>query len=373
MIGSIQQADSVYGPRGAAGPPRDPFLEAALGRIAVGPKGSRDLGQQEAQEALARCLDRRGNDVQIGAFLLAERLKRESEAENHGFFAALIDASTIVTAPVDHVISLADPYDGFLRTPHFAPVVAAVLAACDVPAYVHGAWTLPPKGGITARQVLEARGVELDIGGGPEGVERAATRLAERGVAYVGLEDFCPSLSALVDIRASIAKRPFLATLEKLVTPLRGRQGTHVVSGWVHRGYEELIARLCLRRGFTSLLLVKGREGHVDPHVHDDGEVFGYLPGAEVASQAYLRPKGLGCQIAERPSSDELTAERVSDLWDEAFDRKRRTAPGQMVRLLAGAALHQSGHASTVMRGIGVAHQAMVSGRARELLGAFGP
>ena len=347
-------------------------MRSFLARIAVGPAGSKDLSEDEAREGLALCLTREADDVQIGTFLIAERLKRETEAENHGFLAALCDASHHVTAEVPDVMSLADPYDGFVRTPHFAPVVAGVLAACGLPTIVHGARTLPPKNGITARSVFEARGMDLGFGDGADAVARAAERLAECGVAYVALEDFCPALAALTPIRDSIAKRPFLATLEKLITPVRGRERTHVAAGWVHAGYQELIERLLRRRGVASVLLVKGREGHVDPHVHQDTDIYGYRPGDAEPQADQLRPKGLGALIAERPRWPEMTAASVSELWDEAFHRKRRTAPGQIVRVLAGAALHQAGVASTVMRGVGMAHQAMVSGEARRRLDAFG-
>lgn len=345
-----------------------------LARVAVGPEGSRDLSEDEAHDALALCLRREASDVQIACFLLAERLKRETEAENLGFLRALVEASVVVHGPAPAVVSLADPYDGFTRTPHFAPVVAAVLGAAGLPAYVHGVETAPPKEGVTARQVMRAFGIPIDreLGRGRASVESAASRLAEVGCAYVALEDFCPSLAALAEVRREMAKRPCLATLEKLVTPLRGRDATHVVSGWVHAGYDELMTSLLRRLGTTSVLLVKGREGHVDPFVHAETEFYGYRPGDAAATRTTLDPKGLGCLIAGRPDWPDPTPGNVADLWESVFSRKRRTAPGQIVRLLAGAALHQAGVVPTVMRGVGLAHDALASGKARAVLVAMG-
>ena len=343
-----------------------------LSRIAIGPIGSRDLTREQAREAMQLALTGEVSPVQVGAFLLAARLKRETTDENLGFLDALIAASYTAEAPCSQIVSLADPYNGFSRTPHFSAPTAAVLAACGLPTYIHGASKIPPKEGVTARQIFEARDQNLGIGGGTDAVEAASQRLAERGVAYVDLEDFCPAVSALTPVRRDIAKRPCLSLLEKLITPLRGQDGTHVVTGWVHDGYQDELTALCRDRGFSSTTLVKGREGHIDPAVHRDTLVLGYDHRGE-AVELMLRPKSYGLLLSDPPRYDVSDAGRVAELWDDALHRKRRNLPGQSVRLLAGTILTMTGKASTVMRGVGMAHQAITSGKARDLLGAFTP
>jgi len=339
-------------------------MRDVLRRVAVGPKGSKDLDRAEASAAMSLCLDRSASDIQIATFLIAERLKRETEEENHGFLEALISASAIETAQVADVVSLCDPHDGYLRAPHFAPVTAAVLAACGLPTIINGAVTLPPKNGITARQVLEHMGFNLGIGGGAESVQSAASRLSTVGLAYVDVEDFCPALADLTDIRIEMSKRPFLATLEKLITPVRGSERTHIVAGWVHSGYEKLLASLMREIGMSSTLLVKGGEGHVDPKVHVTTATTGYRPdGAEFTED--IEPKCYGTLISEAPNWGEVTVERVAETWSEALDPRHRTAPGQIVRLLAGMVLSHTGRTTTIMRGVGEAHQQIASGRAR--------
>lgn len=346
-------------------------MRGVLARVAVGPRGSRDLDRAEAREALRLCLDREASDIQIAVFLIAMRLKRETEAENLGMLDALCAASHVVTADTIQVVSLADPYDGGTRSPHAAPLIAATLAACGLPAVVHGAWTTAPKCGLTSRQVLQARGADLGVGRGLSSVEDAAQRLAERGVAYVDIEDFCPRLYALADLRREIAKRVCLATLEKLVTPLRGSEATHLVAGYVHSGYEALIATIAADLGLASSLVLEASEGHVDPWVHRDTGSHLWRRGA-APEILPLQPKSYGLLISERPVWPELTAASVSDIWDEALHRKRRTPVGQSVRLMAGTILFQAGRASTIMRGVGMAHQALASGAAKEKLAAFG-
>lgn len=345
-------------------------MRQVLARVAVGPRGSRDLDRAEAREATRLCLEREASDIQIAVFLIAMRLKRETADENLGVMDALLAASEVVVAETPDLVSLADPYDGYARGPHFAPVVAAILAACGQPAVVHGAWTTAPKEGLTARQVLEHRGLALGVGGGRESVHAAAARLSARGLAYVDLEDFCPALHALGGLRREIAKRVCLATLEKLVTPLRGRERTHLVAGHVHAGYEALMVQVADELGLHSALVLEAGEGHVDPWVHRDTACTLWRRGS-AAEPLALQPKSYGLLISERPDWPPMEASVVSDLWDEALHRKRRTAAGQTVRLLSGTVLFQTGRASTIMRGIGLAHQAITSGAARDNLAAF--
>ena len=343
-----------------------------LSRVAIGPIGSRDLDRSEAKEALRLVLEGEVSAVQAGAFLLAARLKRETSQENLGFLDALCSASTIEVAPAPEVVSLADPYNGFSRTPHFSAPTAAVLAACGLPAYVHGGVHIPPKEGLTARTVFAARGQDLGVGAGHAGVKAAAERLGVRGVSYVDVEDFCPGLHALTQIRRDIAKRPCLSLLEKLITPLRGQSGSHLVTGWVHKGYEDEIMLLARDLGLTSSTLIKGREGHIDPAVHRDTQVLGYDTSGK-SVDLMLRPKSYGLLLSDIPDYGVLTAGKIAELWDEALHIKRRLLPGQTVRLLAGTILTVTGKASTVMRGVGMAHQAISSGKARDYLAAFTP
>ncbi len=57
----------------------------------------------------------------------------------------------------------------------------------------------------------------------------------------------------------------------------------------------------------------------------------------------------------------------MAEAWAEALDPRHRTAPGQIVRLLAGMVLSHTGRATTIMRGVGEAHQQIASGRARAM------
>ena len=82
-------------------------------------------------------LEGRIEPVQAGIFLIALRMKRETDDENKGILEALRDVTRAVTAPVDTLVDIADPYDGFRRSLPMSPLLPAVLAACGVPVISH--------------------------------------------------------------------------------------------------------------------------------------------------------------------------------------------------------------------------------------------
>jgi anthranilate phosphoribosyltransferase len=251
----------------------DVRMRGYLQRIATGPQLSKDLTADEVQDAVASILRGETDPVRAAVFLIALRMKRETVDENIGALRALRAATLRAIADVDELVDLADPYDGVARHLPASPFLPAVLAASGVPAVCHGCRELAPKRGVTTHRVLQAAGVA--VAGTPAD---AAARVAdpEVGWAYVGVERFCPPLAALAGLRERIVKRPLLSTLEKLLGPVVARGRTHLVVGWVHKGYDELLVALAREAGFATALAVKGVEGGVIPSLSAATHALGY-------------------------------------------------------------------------------------------------
>ncbi|MFQ5995850.1 MAG: anthranilate phosphoribosyltransferase [Acidiferrobacterales bacterium] len=249
------------------------FMRSCLQRVATGPELSKDLSFDEARRAMTHILDDAVDPVQAGVFLIALRMKRETEEENKGVLQAILDASETVVASVDELINIGDPYDGFTRGLPMSPFLPAVLAACGVPAVSHGLEDVGPKYGVTHRKILKAAGIDVDLG-----LADVATRIADpqAGWAYVDQRTFCPKLHALVDLRRLIVKRPVITTVETLVHPVRGRRRTHLMTGYVHKAYPRMYAMLARHAGFDSAVIVRGVEGGVIPSLQQPSKAFYY-------------------------------------------------------------------------------------------------
>ncbi|MDX1431350.1 MAG: anthranilate phosphoribosyltransferase [Gammaproteobacteria bacterium] len=267
-------------------------MRSYLQRIATGPELSKDISLEEARHGMQLILEGRADPVQAGIFLIALRMKRETDDETRGILEAIRQATIRVEADVDHVVDMADPYDGFNRTLPVSPFLPAVLAACGVAAFSHGVRSVGPKFGATHSQVLEVAGVEID--GTPEQI---AARLADPAVGwgYLDQSRFCPQLHALIELRRLIVKRPAVTTTEVLAGPITGRVATHLVTGFVHKPYPRIYALLARHAGYESAMLVRGTEGGVVPSLRQAGKIWHYHARGE-EREVDIDPQSLGIE-----------------------------------------------------------------------------
>jgi len=267
-------------------------MRSIIKRIATGPELSKDISREDARLGMRFVLNGEIDPVQAAVFLIALRMKRETDEENEGILDALLEEAQTVTAPVDDVMDLADPYDGYCRTLPASPFLAPVLAACGVPAVSHGVERMGPKYGVTHRQVLRAAGLPVDLV-----PAEAAARLGDPGIgwAYLDQKSFCPKLYDLAHLRTLIVKRPVITTVEVLLGPVRGRAKTHLVTGFVHKPYSRIYAMLARRAGFDSALIVRGVEGGVIPSLRQVGKAFYYHDKAQERSVEFS-PAELGIE-----------------------------------------------------------------------------
>ena len=84
----------------AESPPVDPTLvmRSIIQRIATGPELSKDISSEEAQAGMRYILEGNADPVQAGIFLIALRMKRETDDEVKGILDALREMTDTTTA-----------------------------------------------------------------------------------------------------------------------------------------------------------------------------------------------------------------------------------------------------------------------------------
>ena len=281
---------------GTAGADDDALMRSIIQRIATGPELSKDITRNEARRGMRAVLDGAVDPVRAAVFLIALRMKRETDEENLGILDAVRETTDTVTAAVDEVVDLSDPYNGFNRNLPVSAFLPAVLAACGVPAVSHGVESMGPKFGATHHRVLAASGAP--VASTPAEV---CVRLAdpETGWAYCDQSVFNPRLHALAGLRSLIVKRPALATVEVMAGPVRGRRRTHVVTGYVHKPYARIYLLLARQAGFDSALIVRGIEGGIIPSLRQNAKVWTYRDGVD-EHDADISPDALDIEQAVR-------------------------------------------------------------------------
>jgi anthranilate phosphoribosyltransferase len=351
-------------------------MRYAIGRIATGPHLSKDLTRAEARAAMAAVLRGEIDSIQTAVFLIALRMKRETDDEFLGLLDALAEVTPPVTAAVEHLAILADPFDGFNRSLPASPFLPPLHAACGLPTLAIGLALIGPKFGITHHLTLKAAGCPTDLT-----AEEAAAQIGRCGWAYCDQSRYAPALYALLQLRNTMIKRTPLTTLETVAMPVKGAAYTHQLAGYVHPPYARLYALLAQAAGFSSALITKGVEGGFIPSLRQPSKWIRFIGDGPVA-EGELDPAALGIDQSVRapllPNEEGDVAEtEVEKVGFDAVSMARAAAraglaalhgePGATAdALITGAALAlwHTGKAATLQEGAQRAREALRNGDA---------
>lgn len=196
----------------ALGPERARFREL-IAKVGSGEHTSTGLNRQEAREAMELMLRGLVDDAQMGAFLIAHRIRRPHPTELSGMLDSYRQFGPVLETPGRRPLCFGVPYDGRSRTAPLLPLVALVLASDDLPVVLHGGDPMPVKFGITLAELFEAIGITWT------GLPLCAVqqRLDRHGLALTHQPDHFPWAERLVPVRDAIGKRPPVASLELLL------------------------------------------------------------------------------------------------------------------------------------------------------------
>ncbi|MDH5357482.1 MAG: glycosyl transferase [Gammaproteobacteria bacterium] len=294
-------------------------LTEAIKKVATGPHLSKDLSLNEARLAMLEILSDKADPVQAAIFFIALRMKRETKEENLGILQALQTNTDQVSINVDQLLTIADPFNGYNRHCPITAFLPAVLAACGLPTVSQGVKEMGPKFGVTHSQVLAQAGVKTDLS-----VQVAAQRLTDSNVGwtYIDQAQTTPTLHDLQDLRTRMIKRPSLATLEKLIMPIKARGKTHLQIGFVHKAYPEVLAWLAQQAGFSSVLIVRGLEGGIVPTLRETSNCFRSVAGE--LTPCVFDPTDFDIHQDTRgtlpETTDEVTAQHTVELGLKALE-----------------------------------------------------
>lgn len=237
----------------------DAFREL-LRKVGSGTHTGENLTRAEAEAAIRMMLQQEATPAQIGAFLIAHRIKRLTGEELAGMLDAYdgLGPKLQAIAPPQPVAVLGCPYDGHSRYAPIAPLTALLLAAAGVAVVQHGGDRMPTKEGTPLIEIWQGLGVNWDR----LSLEQCQQVFEKTLVGFVYLPVHFPLAYQIVPYRSQIGKRPPLATLELIWSPYAG--DAHVVSGFVHPPTENFFREAHALRGTRHFTTVKGLEGSCD-------------------------------------------------------------------------------------------------------------
>ncbi|MCP5287314.1 MAG: DNA-binding protein YbiB [Burkholderiaceae bacterium] len=267
---------------------------ALIKEVGRGARGARDLDPERAQALFGAMLDGAVPEMELGALLLAYRIKGESPAEMAAFMAAMQARTVQVAAPAGGPRCVLLPtYNGARKQPNLMPLVALLLARDGVPVLIHGRHDFDSR--TSPFELLAA----LDLCTAT-GVEAAAADLASRQLAVLPLAVLNPGLDALLALRLRLGVRNSGHALAKLLDPCPGRS-VRVVAV-THPPYLDSMQALLEHAGATALLM-RGTEGEAYAAPRRRPRLLGFRDG--VAEVLHEQAQGeevagdAGCAVDE--------------------------------------------------------------------------
>ncbi len=231
-----------------------------LRKVGSGVHTGENLNRAEAAVATRMMLLQEATPAQIGAFLIAHRIKRPTGEELAGMLDAYDELGPLLQ-PIDFpkpVIVLGVPYDGRERTAPVSPLTALLLTAAGQPVVMHGSDRMPTKYGVPLVEIWQGMGVDWT------GLCLAQTQqvFETTGMGFIYLPQHFPAAQRIFDYRDQIGKRPPFATMELIWCPYAG--DAHIISGFVHPPTEIMFQVAFAMRGKENFTTVKGLEGSCD-------------------------------------------------------------------------------------------------------------
>lgn len=246
--------------------------------VGRGVKGATDLDEETAYELYGNILDHKVPPLELGAILVAFRIKGESEAEMLGFHRALAKRVNRMQRPAGKPYPVVLPaYNGARKMANLLPLLALLLQRHGVPVLIHGVTRDPKR--VTAAETLSAMGGTIC-----NNVAEAQADLDQNGLAFITARGLSEPMDDQLELRWRLGVRGSTHTLAKLVDPFAG-ESVRVVSV-THPPYMVRMASF-MQATNTRGLLMRGAEGepYANPKRCPRIEFFHDGTGEEVMPQ----------------------------------------------------------------------------------------
>jgi uroporphyrin-III C-methyltransferase len=225
---------------------------------AIGRSSGKGLSQEQALFLYRQILDGLMSPMQIGAALMALRVRGESLPEVLGALAAAEPHITRITASPQARVVVIPSYNGARLQPNLVPLLACLLADDGLSVLVHG--VLNDAGRLTSAEIFHALGIE-PIVSAPGLCELVAQRWSRGVPAFVHLDALSPALGRLLAYRREMGVRNTGHTLAKLLQPVQGAQVVQLAS-YTHAEFRSLQQDV-FKTLRVSALQSRGCEGEV--------------------------------------------------------------------------------------------------------------
>jgi anthranilate phosphoribosyltransferase len=326
-------------------------IQSAIAELMDG----RDLTQDGARDVMRSIMAGEATPGQIGAFLVALRIKGETADEIAGCAEAMREHVLVVRPARTDLVDTAGTGGDGAGTFNISTAAALVAAAAGAGVAKHGNRAVSSSSG--SADVLEALGFNLELP--PETIARS---IDELGFGFLFAPTHHPAMRHAAPVRRELATRTVFNVLGPLTNPAGAQaQVVGVYAPELVPTIAEVLARLGAERAFV----VHGAAGVDELSPAGPNLVCEVVEGS--VRRREIDPLDLG---VERCAPEELrggdpaeNAETIRRIFSGADGGKR-----DAVLLNAAGAIAAGGLARDLGEGVGIARDAIDSGAAGERL-----
>lgn len=332
-------------------------IKTALGRVIQ----HLSLTTDEMASVMRDIMTGQCTDAQIGAFLVALRMKSETLDEIEGAARVMRELVTPVDiSGLDNVVDIVGTGGDGANLFNVSSASSFVAAAAGAHVAKHGNRSVSSKSG--SADLLEAAGIRLDLD-----ATQVARCIREVGLGFMFAVNHHGAMKHAIGPRREIGQR----TIFNILGPLTNPAGvTRLLLGVFNAELCRPLAEVLQRLGAEHVMVVHATDGLDEISLAAptwvaelrNGEIHEYRITPEdlgVASRSLV-----GLEVADSAESLALIRAAFAGRDNEAADKA-----ADMVALNAGAALYVAGVSANLKQGVALAQDVIASGQALEKMG----
>nr|WP_155128248.1 anthranilate phosphoribosyltransferase [Pseudovibrio flavus] len=312
------------------------------------------LSRDEARQAFEIIMSGQATPAQIGAFLMALRVRGETIDE----ISAAVDTMRAKMRPVRapaRAIDIVGTGGDASGSYNVSTCTALVVSACGVPVAKHGNRSLSSKSGSS--EALVELGINIDID--PELISRC---IDEAGIGFMFAPNHHSAMKFVGPARMELGTRTIFNLLGPLASPASvKRQMTGVFDGrWVLP-----LAKTLQNLGSEKVWIVHGSDG-LDEITTTGSTMVAELKDGEI-TEFTITPEDAGLPYARSEDLKGGTPKENAAALLRVLDGEKN-AYRDIVLINSAASLIVADAASDLKEGVAIAAEAIDSGKARQTL-----
>ena len=320
------------------------------------------LNAESMRDVMRQIMTGQATQAQIGAFLVALRMKGETIDEIAGAVEVMRELATGVEVSGDYLVDIVGTGGDESNLFNVSTASAFVVAASGGQVAKHGNRSVSSSSG--AADLLEAAGVNLDLK-----PDQVALCVKELGVGFMFAPAHHSAMKHAIGPRRELGLRTIFNILGPMTNPAGVKQQ---LIGVYDRSLCRPMAEVLGRLGAKHIMVVHSADGLDEISIATETFVAEYKDGA--INEYKINPEEF---FSKRQSLEGLSvsnAQQSLELIMDALGKQAGASAAKAADLIAinsGAALYVAGCAGSLKQGVAMAQDAIESGLAKAKISDF--